>query len=262
MEPQTYRNVSTKSEMVTELRELAEGAEDIYAFQGPREFVPELADALEAAHDRGVLVLLLLADEDPEALTGQSYPATAVRQWNPQGPIVTSAMVDYVSGFVTDAQFDDYDGDGRALAYHDRYFGGMHLTSLILNYWREGREVFTADPKPLPREYESFYHAVIDTAKHLRNDRDLYARVCGRRKRDDEPETITGPVVNVRQNIIYPITNSMPSENSLFLETDDGQLSIGGPSSELEDLRAEDVELFTSTVGGGSGSEPLYDTRV
>jgi hypothetical protein len=253
MEPQTYRNVSTKQEMLSELRELAETAEDIYAFQGPSEFVPELEEAFEDAHNRGVLVLLLLADDDPDSLTDRSYPATAVRQWNPQGRTVTSAMVDYVSGFVTDLHpggVENYDGGGRALIYHDRYFGGMHLTSLILNYWREGREVFTADPEPLPREYESFYHAVIDTAKHLRDDQDLYARIRGRRKPEDDCETFTGPVVNVRQNIIYPITNSMPSENSLFLESDAGQVSVGGPSSEIEDLRAEDVTLLSESPVG------------
>lgn len=251
MEPQTYRNVAERSEMVAELRGLAETAEDIYAFQGPSDLVPELEAALDAAHERGVLVFLLLASDSPDDLTDESYPATAVRQWNPQGPVVTSTMVDYVSGFVTDAQFDAYEGDGRGLVYRDRYFGGMHLTSLILNYWREGREVFTADPEPLPREYDSFYHAVIDTAKHLRADRDLYARVRGTRKRDDDAETVTGPVNNVRQNIIYPITNSMPSENSLFLDTEAGELSVGGPSSELEDIRAEHIELFEGPGASG-----------
>jgi len=244
MAEERYRNVHDREAAIEALRDLLAGAEEVVAFSAPVALVDELAADLEAALDRGVLVLLLVGGEPLESARGRSYPATLVRHWEPAANYVTSIVVDYHSGMLTEAQLHDSEGrSGRALVYHDRFLGDLQLNTLTIAWWQRSPEIFATKPTPLPVTHESFFYAVIDAAKYLRDDHDVAARVEGVTTAEGEPTSVDGQLVNVRQNLVSPSTSSFPLEQSLFVAAGDRIVSVGGPSAQVEDLRAERVEL-------------------
>ncbi|RQG86910.1 hypothetical protein EA462_14720 [Natrarchaeobius halalkaliphilus] len=251
MGTQTYENVYSRERALSELREQIHESREIVALAAPIELIPQIEDVLTEAVDRGVLVLLLLASDDLsyEEAAQRAFPATIVRYWEPQGVNVTSAMVDYHSGLVTISQLHDSDADvGRTLIYADEFFGNMQLTSLVVNFWRRGDEIYADDPLPLPHTYDSFFYAIIDAAKRLRDRHDLYATVSVVGGHPEYGEVIGGPVINVRQNIVFPMTNSFPAENNMFVESNHGTVSVGGPSGTVEDIGASAVKLYEGDV--------------
>ncbi|RQH01923.1 TrmB family transcriptional regulator sugar-binding domain-containing protein [Natrarchaeobius oligotrophus] len=255
---QTYENFYARGAALSKLREQIRDSEEIVALAAPVELIREIEDVLWDALDRGVLVLLLLASDELtyEDVTTREFPATIVRYWEPRGIVVTSGMIDYHSGLITVSPLYDPDAEvGRTFAYHDEFFGNMQLTSLVVNFWRRGDEVYAADPRPLPHTYDSFFYAVIDAAKRLRDRHDLYATVSITDGSDRYGDSIDGPVINVRQNIVYPMTNSFPAENSMFVECERGVVSIGGPSATVEDVGASAVKLYEGDGGNSSRRE-------
>ncbi|RQG91020.1 TrmB family transcriptional regulator sugar-binding domain-containing protein [Natrarchaeobius chitinivorans] len=247
MGTQSYENVYSREKALSKLRGQIRTSEEIVALAAPVELVPEIEDVLADAIDRGVLVLLLLASNNLsyEDVAEREFPATIVRYWEQHGANVTSSMVDYHSGLVTVSQLHDPDADvGRTLTYDDEFFGNMQLTSLVVNFWRRGDEIYAADPRPLPHTYDSFFYAVVDAAKRLRDRHDLYATVEVAGENRAYGDVVDGPVINVRQNIVFPMTNSFPSENNIFVESDHGVVSVGGPSGTVEDIGASAVKLY------------------
>lgn len=241
-----YRNLTDRGEAIAALREQLAGAEEIVAMSAPAALVDELADDLEAVLDRGVLVLLLVGGEALEPARDRTYPATLVRHWEPAADYVTSIVVDYHSGMLTEAELHDPDGrEGRALLYHDRFIGDLQLNTLTIAWWQRSPEIYATDPTPLPAPHDSYLYAVIDAAKYLRDGHSLAARIEGVATADGEPMTVEGQVVNVRQNIVSPSTNAFPLEQSIFVADDSGDVvSVGGPSAQVEDIRARHVELY------------------
>lgn len=242
-----YKNFYSRAEAIPQLQKLLKGAEEIVTLSIHPGLVEDIEDELTAALDRDVLVLLLLGGEGvPDEDGDRTFPATVVRHWEPIDELLTTCVVDYYRGVVTDLRLDRPRGDeGRVLVFTDRFLGDAILTNTLANHWYNGHEVYRADPRPLPQEYDSFFYAIIDAAQHLQAGRDLHARVTATVVEESiEQTTVEGPVTNVRQSLVYPMTSAFPSENSLFVDTADGVVSVGGPSAAIEDTRAVKLELF------------------
>lgn len=245
MSEQYYRNLEDRAAALSSLRDLLATATDLVICSAPSPLVEELTPELEAALAEDVLVLLLVGGDVDEPTGERPYPATLVRHWERPIDFVTAASVDYDQGFYTEADLHDPDGrSGRALSYRDQFFGDLQLNTMLFAWWQRSPELYAADPDPLPTTHDSFFRAVIDAARFLREEQPLAARIEGRTTDGDEPATVEGEVVNVRQSIISPATNSFPIEQSIFVATQDGVVSAGSNSAQVEDLRADRVEFF------------------
>lgn len=245
MAEQYYRNVEDPVEAVAVLRDLLADAEELIVLSAEFPLVEELADTLTAALESDVLVLLLVGGESLEAAREREYPATLARHWERPVDFVTAAVVDYHTGFFTMASLRDPESaEGRALRYRDRFFGDLQLNTMLSAWWQRCPELYAAEPTPLPVTHESFFYAIIDAARYLRADEPVAARIEGEATESGEPVTVEGEVINVRQSIISPATNSFPIEQSIYLSTRDGVRSVGSTSAQVEDVRAERAEFY------------------
>ncbi|AGN01418.1 transcriptional regulator [Salinarchaeum sp. Harcht-Bsk1] len=245
MREQHYRNLEDRAAALSSLRDLLATATDLVICSAPSPLVGELTPELDAALADDVLVLLLVGGEVETSTGERPYPATLVRHWERPIDFVTAASVDYDRGFYTEAELHDSDGQaGRALRYRDQFFGDLQLNTMLFAWWQRSSELYAADPAPLPTTHDSFFRAVIDAARFLREDQPLAARIEGRTTDTNEPATVDGEVINVRQSIISPATNSFPIEQSIFVASTDGVVSAGSQSAQVEDLRADRVEFY------------------
>lgn len=56
-------------------------------------------------------------------------------------------------------------------------------------------------------------------------------------------DMISGRVTQVRQGLVEPATSDFSLQTSLYIETDAGEVSVGGPDSFIEDVKARSVTL-------------------
>jgi hypothetical protein len=135
--------------------------------------------------------------------------------------------------------------DDRAIALVQGQIVPIIAGPYLANYWPFAEEMYVAEPSELPQTYRCFRHAVFQATIHDRAEATVYARATAQPVSDDEDfTTISGTVVETRQGIVKPATNTMPIEHTLVIETDEGDtVSIGGPDSFLEDYEARKVVL-------------------
>lgn len=94
------------------------------------------------------------------------------------------------------------------------------------------------DPDPLPRTFGWFRKALLHATLHHRMGTDLWAEV-----ETESGTEIVGSVSQIRQALIEPATNEFTLEASLYIETDEGEVSIGGRGSFVEDYEAKSIIL-------------------
>jgi len=101
-----------------------------------------------------------------------------------------------------------------------------------------------APAEMLVRSNTDFRRAVFQSTLWLWSDSALRAEVTVRDTKTDEPVTVEGRVVEVVQGLASPTNNMFPVENSLTIETDDGDaVAIGGQGAFVEDIEAESITL-------------------
>ena len=155
-----------------------------------------------------------------------------------------------------------HDGDAALTAYHrslsrcraarpalrsggvERLDRTVIAGSFLGNYWPVAKELFVAEPAPLPGTYTDFRHAVFQATLRIQDGSDFRARVEGRSTTDDDPIELEGRVTDVRQGLVVPANNDFPVEHSLVLETDDGTYTIGGKGAFVENVEADAVTLL------------------
>ena len=209
----------------------------------PVAVVPAVRDALAAAVDSGVAVLLLLyGDGDvPEDI---DQLATVVRRLQGQTPLISLVdQEDTLLGWpwVLSASSDDT----TATAVDSRHITMGLYGEFVGNYWSMGREIHVADPPELPRHYPTFRGGVLGATLHLRQGAKIRT-ICEVVAQGGEeiPRTeISGLTLDVRQGLVYPTTNRFPSENGMVLRVDGERVTVGGVGAYVEDYAAETVTL-------------------
>jgi hypothetical protein len=99
----------------------------------------------------------------------------------------------------------------------------------------------------LPGTFTNFRQAVHQATCWLRAGQPVSATVAVRPvTAADDPGELTGPVVETRQGLVRPETNSYPIQHSLVVEVDGETVTVGGPGSFLEDYETDEVELSTT----------------
>jgi len=209
----------------------------------PHDHLPEVAEELRDAVDRGVLVLLVVTGVDPGGDLALDGLATTARAW--VEPMPTMITADRSHSLVAPPQMIARSNSGeRAIAFTQRQLAPVLIGSFFGNYWPMAEEVYVADARELPETYGDFRQAVLQATLHLRAGTDLAATVRGRPlNAEDGPDEIAGRVAAVRQGLVEPANNSFPVEASLVIETVAGRYVVGGEGAFLEDFEAEEVRL-------------------
>ncbi|MFC6826579.1 TrmB family transcriptional regulator [Halopelagius fulvigenes] len=238
-----FEVVKSRVTVLKRVSELVARAEAEVTLGIPYHLLDEVADELRAAVERGVLVLLIVTGVEPGTDVELSGLASVARAWDQ--PMPTMLTVDYESGLVAPAEMVTRSNSAaQAIVFAQEQLGPVIVGSFLGNYWPMAAEVYTREPADLPATYDDFRHAVFQATLHLRAGDDVAARVTGRPVHyDDGPTELEGRIVDVRQGLLEPSTNSFPVENTLVVTDGEETFSVGGGGAFVEDFEADSVEL-------------------
>ena len=240
-----FEVIKSRATVLKRIRSLLADAESEAALSITAKQLPEVRDALVDAVDRGVLVLLVVSDaaadldaDDP----GLAGVASVTRTWSEAMP--TLLTVDSAAGVVSPPELlRRSTTDRQAIAFAQEQLAPVIVGSFLGNYWPAATELAVADPAPLPAEYTSFRHTVLQATLRLRAGDPPRVTVGGRWTGDDEPAEVVGRVVETRQGMVEPTNNEFPVEHSLVVATDDGEVTVGGRGAFVEDVEADLVRI-------------------
>jgi len=242
-EPQQFDVIKSRVTVIKRLTEYIRNADREIMLSVPQQYLPEISEDLAAAVDRGVLVMLVVSSADDlraEELTGL---ASVIRSWDRAMPIMLT--VDAQFGLVSPAEMvTRTNSDQRAIAFVQQQLVPVLSGSFLGNYWLMATEVSVTDPATLPATYHDFRHAVLQATLHLRAGHDVHVSADVRAvQADDDITTIEGTVVETKQGVAEPETNSYPIEHTLVVDIGDRTVSLGGSGSFIEDYETDAVTL-------------------
>lgn len=234
----------SKPTLFKRLRESISKAENEILVSLPVEAVPDIADDLRRALDRGVFILLLVTNTKT-AVSGDSTIASVMRI--SEGDFPAMMCVDRRDGIFSPPDLLRHAYSSKqGISLQQNSFIPILISAFLGNFWGAGYEAYISRPNDLPQEYTTFCHAIVDAACKLRQNTELYAEIKARAvSAADGFETIRGQVTNVQQSIIAPESSSRAIKNTLFIESEDTVVSIGGPGAFMEDFEAKMIRLST-----------------
>jgi sugar-specific transcriptional regulator TrmB len=246
--PQRFDVIKSRVTVLKRINEYISQADRRIGLSIPYSYLSRVAEELQDAVDRGVLVLLLVtnAEPDPEELAGYDRPiASVVRSWDASIPVILG--VDRDLGLVSSSEMmTTANSDEQAISLVQERIVPTLYGSFLANFWVSAQQLQVIDPAPLPETYQSFEQAVFEATLRLRDGDAINASVEALHNSDEETETVTGRVIDTRQGIVDPISNEFPIEHSLLLETEDGEVTVGGTGAFLEEYQARTVTLETA----------------
>jgi len=242
-EPSTdqFEVVKSRVTVLKRIRSFIDDADEELTLSVPFELLDEVDDALQAARDRGVLVVLLVSGA-VELPRETDHLASVTRVWSEMMPTMLTA--DRRVGIVAPIEMlSSAHSDTQAIVFAQKHLGPVIVASFFGNYWPVAREASVADPVELPVRYENFRHVIFQATLWSRADADLQAHIEGRTTADNEPVDFSCRVVDVTQGLIEPTNNSFPVEHSLTVESDGQPYTVGGYGAFLETIEADRVRL-------------------
>lgn len=256
-----FEVIKSRATVIKRIREALDRASEEVTLSIPISVLDEVSTELAAAVDRGVLVLLLVGGELDEfdrsdlpdgLLDGLS---SAVRTWREKTPMMLTA--DREVGLIAPyTMVTRSHSESQAIMLAQEQLVPVLVGSFLGNYWPMADELSAAEPAELPATYDVFRHAVLQATLQRRAGRVLEATVRAKPVHEDGGEmALNGEIVNVRQSLLHPPTNSFPVENALVLQTDDGTYSVGGEGAFVEDLEAVEVTLRARKTDTGNDTE-------
>ena len=214
-------------------------AEKEVALAIPEYAYSEVESELRTAVDREALVLLLVGETSSAGVDRGRFAGSAdvVHCWEEEVPFLytvddRTALIggaDVVTGSHT---------DGDSVEVTRSRLTGTVLGTYLGTFWPASTEVFVTNPYPLPRTFDWFRQAILHAALHEREGTDLWADI-----ETGDGEELSGRVSEIRQGLVEPATNEFSLQTSLFIETNEGTVSIGGPTPFLEDYEGKRVTL-------------------
>ncbi|WP_254273227.1 TrmB family transcriptional regulator [Haloarcula marina] len=240
---QQFDVIKSRVTVVKRLTEYLSNAENEVMLSVPEQYLSEVSAELKAAVDRGVMVLLIVSstsDIDPDAIAGC---ASVVRAHEPDMPIILT--IDGTFGVVVPAEMIiRSNSEQRAIAFGQQQIVPIISGAFLGNYWPMAEECYVDEPLPLPATYGNFRAAVLQATLRLRDDSPVAIEAAVQPVRaTDRREQVTGTVVDTRQGLVEPKTNSYPIEHTLVVDTGEETVTVGGPGSFLEDYETTEVTL-------------------
>lgn len=233
--------VKSKITLIKRIRSLISEASSEIVLSIPANYVEKFADELQAAVDRGVLVVLLITnDVEPPAMDGL---ASVARRW--EEVMSTILAIDSERGVFAPAELMLQSETSRqGIVFAQDQLGPLIVGSFFGNYWPVARELYVAEPAPLPETYQTFRQACLHAELHNRNGATLTAKVAGRLTKSAEDQVVrTGTVTDVSQGLLKPLNNRFPVENSLVIDTGEQEVTVGGQGAFVEDIEADEITL-------------------
>ncbi|WP_254279616.1 TrmB family transcriptional regulator sugar-binding domain-containing protein [Haloarcula marina] len=227
--------VRARQTLYQRLEALIDGAEEEIFMMVPAPVADRLTEPLTRARERGVFIALLLGGDDIEAIEHASDAASVVRTWN--YPVESLVVVDNVAAVTSDSSLlrGEHRENDYGLVLEQSPKTGGAIASQWFNFWAAGEEIASVEPPVLPAERLSFRHAVFVVSKYA--DRDL--EVTAHLYPGQDAESITGPVVEVKQGLLEPVSYDFPVQNTLTLAVDGEEVTVGGPGAFVEDYSAK-----------------------
>lgn len=252
-----YDVLKSTSTVRKRVRELVSDARDEINLSIPASLVPQVADRLRAARERGVLTIVQV-NEDGSGTVDRSELeglGNVVRYWDARGPLL--ATVDRQYGlFAPGEVVSGGETDQQAISFTEDRLSPVVVGSFLGNYWPAAEEVYVHEPREPPQTYDRFRHAVLDASLHMRRGRSLVAELdispTGGR---EERRTTRGAITDVSQGLVEPTSNSLPIEHSFVVDDGEETFSVGGPGAFEEEYEAHRVRLDVVDDGGPSVTE-------
>lgn len=244
---QQFEVIKSRVTVLKRIQRLLSQATEEVTLSVPVTLLSEIEDELRATLDRGVLVLLLVTCENPDVDFPERIAAmaSAVRVWRERAPMLLT--VDQQRGIVAPNEMLMTSNTAKqAIVVAQQQLVPVFVGSFLGNYWPMADEVCTTEPAPLPQRYDGFRHAVLQAELHCRAGRSLTAQIEARSIDSNDDHEIRGPIVDIRQSLTQPATNSFPVENALVVETDEGRVSVGGSGAFIEEYEARALTLGTA----------------
>ncbi|WP_224338066.1 TrmB family transcriptional regulator [Haloprofundus halobius] len=241
-EPQSpeIQIVKSRETAIKRFKNAISRAEEELIVLVPEYVLDELEPSLRDAVDRGVFVLLSLGGLDASDADADRFDGVAsiVRHWNEELPFLYTA--DNRFAMVGDSgMLAGTHADGTAVEVEQSNLTGTVQGLHLGTYWPASKTLYVAEPDPLPTRFSCFRHAVFQATLHMRNGVELRA--------DIETESgghLSGSVSQIRQGLLEPVTNEFTLETNFRLETGDGEVSVGGRGSFIEDQIGATVTLY------------------
>lgn len=242
-DPQEFDVIKSRATVVKRISEYIANADSEVMLSVPEPYLPEVTDELAAAVSRGVLVLLVVSDATEPELDGVDRWASVARTWNQPMPIMLT--VDAEFGLVSPAEMVvRTNSDQRAIAFVQRQLVPVLSGSFLGNYWPMATEAFVAEPAELPATFYNFRHAVFEATLRLRAGDSVHVSAPVTPVHPDaERDAIEGRIVETRQGLVEPQTNTYPIEHSLVVDVGEETVTVGGKGTFIEDYEAETVTL-------------------
>ncbi|GAA0464836.1 TrmB family transcriptional regulator (plasmid) [Halococcus dombrowskii] len=241
-EQETFSIIKARQTILGKLNDLIGSAESEIVLSLPASALEAVEESLRSACGRETFCMLLITEYGDEFSVDDSL-ATIVQSWDAPAPVMLTT--DRSDGVVASADAVlDSNSNEYAIYHAETHIVSALFDSFIANHWQMGTQEYVADAGTLPKAYDSFRHAIFDVALHRAQDRAIEAELSVRPPQTTDPfETITEPVVDVKQSLVRPYSNDLPTQESLVLGSDDHQFEVGGPRTFLEDYEATDVTL-------------------
>ncbi len=233
----------TQSAVIGAIQSLIDSADESLTIAVPKSSLPAFAPQLRAALERDTLVLLLVHGDASAPTPAYEDIATAVRTIESGiTPLLVTADIqrgltghfEIVTASGTDHQATEFDNENLA---HDEF------TMFLGTHWLMGTERYVASVCAFPRTFSAFQFAVLMAALALRAGTPITARARVVSTTDRTETTISGPVINVRQSVVYPASSKNPAERSLTIETDAGPVTVGGAGATKEAYECREITL-------------------
>ncbi len=233
--------VKSRSTILRYLEEVIDDAEYELALSLTPDLLIRFEDELRRTIADGVSVDLIVtpaADApSPEEFDYLEVATTARARRGITTPVVAVADGEYSIYATQDALRDDQDRYGvifnrSALGFLVSGFFGTVL-------WTTANETLAenGEGRPYPRRYASIRRCVKDV---LDEGGEFYATIEGRDVETGSPTVVRGRVVDVS----FELTEEVAA---LSLETDDGQVTVGGRVAALEDVEAHEIHVGRSS---------------
>ncbi|WP_324757389.1 TrmB family transcriptional regulator [Haloarcula montana] len=236
--------VRSRQTLYDRFRKFIDNGESEIFITVPAEVLPEIADALADAVDRGALVLLAVAGSTADLPASVlERVATVVKSW--ERGMTVYLTVDQSTGIISPSSLLDWEhGDAEAISFHNQSVSIAVESAFLGTIWSASEELTLRRPSSLPRTYRGFRASIYDAALYTRKGTPIRADVSARPTgTDDAPSSLTGDVVGVTQSFVEPRSGGFGMENSLTLDTGDGTVTVGGLGAFLEDYEATEVTL-------------------
>ncbi|MFC4407520.1 HTH-type sugar sensing transcriptional regulator TrmB [Haloarchaeobius iranensis] len=228
--------VKSRSTILRYLEEVIDAAEYELALSLTPDLLERFEDLLANRHHQGISIELLVTPAagapDPDEFDYDRIATTVRVRRGITTPVMAVADGSYSIYATQDALRDDQDRYGvifnrSALGFLVSGFFGTVL-------WTTADEVFAdGENRPFPRRYSSIRRAVKDL---IEEGGEFYATIEGRDVETGTPRLVRGQVTD----IAFEMTEEVAG---LTLETDDGEVTVGGQVAAYEDVEAHEITI-------------------